>query len=125
MELVDTNVLIDVQRGLKAAEEWFATDHEVGVPGFVVMELVQAARNSDEVRKALALVDGFEVVWPSQTEYQTALDQFAKLHLPHGLGLLDALIAATAVGHGSVLNTFNDRHYRMFPGLTTVRPYRR
>ena len=42
-----------------------------------------------------------------------------------GLGLLDSLIAATAVGHGSVLNTFNDRHYRMFPGLTIVRPYRR
>ena len=52
-------------------------------------------------------------------------DQFAQLHLSQGLGLLDSLIAATAVGHGSVLNTFNDRHYRMFPGLTTVRPYRR
>lgn len=125
MELVDTDVLIDVQRGFEAAEDWFATDREVGVPGFVVMELVQDARNSDEVRKALALVEGFEIIWPSQAECQTALDQFAKLHLSHSLGLLDALIAATAVGHGSVLNTFNDRHYRMFPGLTTVRPYRR
>jgi predicted nucleic acid-binding protein len=52
-------------------------------------------------------------------------DQFAQLHLSHGLGLLDSLIAATAVGHGSALNTFNDRHYRMFAGLTIVRPYRR
>ena len=41
-----TDVLIDVQRGFKAAEDWFATDREVGVPGFVVMELVQDARNS-------------------------------------------------------------------------------
>ncbi len=45
--------------------------------------------------------------------------------MSHGLGLLDSLIAATAVGHGSVLNTFNDRHYRMFSELTIVRPYRR
>jgi predicted nucleic acid-binding protein len=124
-ELIDTDVLIDVQRGFGAAADWFATDPEVGVPGFVVMELVQDARNSDEVQKALALVDGLEVVWPSDAECQTALEEFSTLHLSHGLGLLDALIAATAVGHGGVLNTFNERHYRMFPGLTTVRPYRR
>lgn len=125
MELIDTDVLIDIQRGLGAVADWFATDPDVGVPGFVVMELVQDARNSDEVQKALALVDGLEVVWPSEEECQTALEEFSTLHLSHGLGLLDALIAATAVGHGGVLNTFNERHYRMFPGLTTVRPYRR
>ena len=125
MELIDTDVLIDIQRGLDAAADWFATDPDVGIPGFVVMELVQDARNSDEDRKALALVDGLEVVWPSEAECQTALEEFSTLHLSHGLGLLDALIAATAVGHGGVLNTFNERHYRMFPGLTTVRPYRR
>jgi len=96
MELIDTDVLIDVQRGFGAAADWFATDPDVGVPGFVVMELVQDARNSDEVQKALALVDGLEVVWPSEEECQTALEQFSTLHLSHGLGLLDALIAATA-----------------------------
>ena len=53
MELVDTDVLIDVQRGFRTAEEWFATDREIGVPGFVVMELVQYARNSDEARDRL------------------------------------------------------------------------
>ena len=125
MELIDTDVLIDVQRGFAAAADWFATDRDVGIPGFVVMELVQDARNSDEVEKALALVDGLEVVWPSEAECQTALEQSSKLHVSHGLGVLDALIAATAVGHGGVLNTFNERHYRMFPGLTTVPPYRR
>ena len=106
MELIDTDVLIDVQRGFGAAADWFATDPDVGIPGFVVMELVQDARNSDEVQKALALVDGIEVVWPSDAECQTALEQFSKLHLSHGLGLLDALIAATALGHGSVLNGY-------------------
>ena len=125
MELIDTDVLIDVQRGFAAAADWFATDRDVGIPGFVVMELVQDARNSDEVQKALALVDGLEVVWPSEAECQTALEEFSTLHLSHGLGLLDALIAATAVGHGGVLNTFNERHYRMFPGLMTLRPYQR
>lgn len=40
MELVDTDVLIDVQRGFDAAADWFSMDRDVGVPGFVVMELV-------------------------------------------------------------------------------------
>lgn len=45
-------MLIDIQRGFVAAADWFTTDPDVGVPGFVVMELVQDARNSDEVEKA-------------------------------------------------------------------------
>ena len=95
---------------LALAADWFATDPDVGVSGFVVMDLVQDARNFDEVQKGLALVDGLEIVWPSEAECQTALEQFSKLHLSHGLALLDALIAATALGHGSTLNTFDLRH---------------
>ncbi len=49
MELIDTDVLIDVQRGFSAAADWFATDPDFGIPGFVVMELVQDARNAGEV----------------------------------------------------------------------------
>ena len=30
MELIDTDVLIDVQRGFDAAADWFATDPDVG-----------------------------------------------------------------------------------------------
>lgn len=33
MELIDTDVLIDVQRGLAAAADWFATDRDVGHGG--------------------------------------------------------------------------------------------
>jgi predicted nucleic acid-binding protein len=76
MELIDTDVLIDVQRGFAAAADWFATDPDVGVPGFVVMELVQDARNSDEVQKALALVDGLEVVWPTKREGSTLVPRW-------------------------------------------------
>jgi hypothetical protein len=33
MELIDTDVLIDIQRGFGAAADWFATDPDVGIPG--------------------------------------------------------------------------------------------
>jgi predicted nucleic acid-binding protein len=56
MYLLDTNVLIDVQRGYTPALMWFATLSELSsVPGVVVMELVQDAKNMQQVRQALRL----------------------------------------------------------------------
>jgi hypothetical protein len=53
------------------------------------------------------------------------LADFTAFHVSQGLGLLDALIAACAVGLSAELCTFNDKHYRMVPGLVTVHPYTR
>ena len=42
MYLLDTDVLIDIQRGHAPAITWFASLSELPcVPGFVVMELIQ------------------------------------------------------------------------------------
>jgi predicted nucleic acid-binding protein len=43
--------------------------------------------------------------------------------LSHGLLIIDALIAATALAHGETLYTKNVRHFRMIPGLREIRPY--
>lgn len=126
MDLVDTDVLIDVQRGHPPALAWFAGLTDLpAVPGFVVMELVQDARNGREVRQALKLVAPLQVVWPTEADCARALSDFTAYHLSHGLGLLDALIAACAVGMSATLYTFNEKHYRMVPGLVTTRPYTR
>jgi predicted nucleic acid-binding protein len=77
------------------------------------------------VREALRLTAPLPVVWPTATDCQRALTDFSTLHLSHGLGLLDALIAAIAIGLGAELCTFNDKHYRIVPGLVTVQPYTR
>jgi predicted nucleic acid-binding protein len=126
MNLVDTDVLIDIQRGHPPAVAWFAGLTELPlVPGFVVMELIQDARNAGEVNQALKLVAPLPVVWPSEVDCNRALADFAALHLSHGLGLLDALIAASAIGRSATLYTFNAKHYRSVPGLTMAEPYTR
>jgi len=126
MDLVDTDVLIDVQRGHPPALAWFGGLADLpAVPGFVVMELVQDARNAREVRQALKLGAPLQVVWPTGTDCTRALSDFTAYHLSHGLGLLDALIAACAVGLSATLYTFNDKHYRVVPGLVTAQPYTR
>ncbi len=124
MELLDTDVLIDVQRGHPPALDWFSELSDLpAIPGFVVMELIQDARNGSEVRKALKLIAPLTVVWPTEIDCQRALSELATYHLSHGLGLLDALIAACAVGMAATLNTFNAKHYRAVPGLVTAQPY--
>lgn len=126
MLLLDTDVLIDVQRGHKPALAWFSGLADVpSVPGFVVMELIQGAHDAKQVRAAQKLTAPLPVVWPTEADRARALADFTTLHLSHGLGLLDAVIAACAVGLGAELCTFNDKHYKLVQGLTTLQPYKR
>ncbi|MGL4461122.1 MAG: type II toxin-antitoxin system VapC family toxin [Planctomycetia bacterium] len=126
MFLLDTDILIDVQRGHAPAVAWFSSLSDLpGVPGLVVMELVQGCRDSRQVRGVLRLAGPLPVVWPTADDGRRALTDFSTFHLSHGLGLLDALIAATAVGAGAELCTFNAKHYRFVPGIAIVQPYQR
>jgi predicted nucleic acid-binding protein len=126
MDLLDTDVMIDMQRGHPPALAWFAglTDTPL-IPGIVVMELIQDARDKAEVQKALTLAAPFPIVWPTEADCSRALADFTAFHLSHSLGLLDALIAACAVGRSARLLTFNEKHYRVVPGLTFAAPYTR
>ena len=99
MYLLDTDVLIDIQRGHTPAIEWFSSLTELpSVPGFVIMELVQASQNTQQVRRALQLVAPLPVVWTTAADCARALSDFTTYHLSDRLGLIDALIAACAVG---------------------------
>ena len=122
--LLDSDILIDIQRGYAPAFEWFETLEELpSIPGLVIMELVQDALNSKQVQKVLKLVAPLPIVWPTETDCARALSDFTAYHLSHKLGLLDSLIAACAVGRGVTLCTFNLKHYQVITGLVTSQPY--
>lgn len=126
MYLVDTEVPIDVWRGHAPALECFAGRAEPpAVPGFVLMELMQDAANRRQLRQVMRMVAPMTVVWPTEPDCARALSSFAAYRLSHGLGLLDALIAASAAGRGAKLHTFNLKHYRFVPGLDVEEPYAR
>ena len=126
MYLLDTDILIDIQRGYTPAIDWFSSLTELpSVPGFVVMELVQNSQNSQQVRITLQLVAPLPVVWATEADCIRALSDFTTSHLSNSLGLLDALIAACAVGRGLTLCTFNVKHYRVVPNLVTAQSYGR
>ena len=124
MLIVDTDILIDVQRGNPAALAWFSGLIELpSVPGFVVMELFQGCQNGRDVMLTKKLVSHLPVIWPTELECNRALTDFSKLYLSHRLGLLDALIANCAIGRNATLCSFNEKHYLALPGLILSAPY--
>lgn len=124
MYLLDTDIMIDVERGHPPAVAWFKSLSELpSIPGLVAMELIQDAQNSQQVRKALKLVAPLPILWPTEVDCDHALSNFTAYHLSHNLGLIDSLIGACAVGLSATLCTFNVKHYKVVPGLSMEQPY--
>jgi predicted nucleic acid-binding protein len=121
--LLDTDILIDVARNYPPAIAWLMGIGTVGLPGLVAMELLKGCRNLSVQRRVERQLQVYPYYWPTLADCQRAYQDFATYRLSHGLGLIDALIGATAVGCGETLATFNVKHYAVIAGLTTVQPY--
>lgn len=125
MILLDTDVMVDVLRGYEPAKEWLELAQEIGVPGLVAMELIQGCQNAKEQKLLEKALSEYQLYWPDEDHCNLALARFSSHHLSHNIGLLDALIAETAIGANAELATFNIKHYRVFRGLQSIQPYER
>jgi predicted nucleic acid-binding protein len=115
--LLDTDVMVDFLRGHPPAVAWLSgLPPPIGLPGIVAMELIQGCRNVVEQRRVEKELQRFARYWPSVADCQRAYHDFAAYHLGGGAGLLDVLIAHTAVGLNEPLATFNVKHYRVISG---------
>jgi predicted nucleic acid-binding protein len=123
--LLDTDVAVDILRGHAPAIAWLQGlgAAPVGLPGLVVMELLQGCQNKPEQARVEQFCQAYALFWPTTADCQKALHEFAAYHLSHNLGLLDALIGNCAVGLNEPLATFNVRHYQVISGLQTIQPY--
>ena len=127
MILLDTDIMIDVLRGHEPAVNWLRVmlDQEIGLPGLVAMELLQGCQNIREQKRLEKHLSIFSLFWAGPEDCSRALKIFAAYRLSDQLGLLDALIAETAIGLGASLATFNVKHYRVLVELKTIQPYKR
>lgn len=125
MILLDTDVVVDILRNHPPAIAWLQGlgTAPLGLPGLVVMELLQGCQNKGEQQRVEQFCRPYGLCWPSVSDCQRALQDFAAFHLSHNLGLLDALIAHTAVGLGEPLATFNVKHYGVITALNTIQAY--
>ena len=125
MILLDTDVMVDILRGYEPAREWLKSAQEIGVPGLVAMELIQGCQNAREQKQLEKTLSAYQLLWPDENDCNRALLSFSSHHLSDNIGMLDALIAETAIGVNAELATFNVKHYRVLKGLQSVQPYER
>ena len=119
--LVDTDVLIDYLRGFPAAIR-FVTAHSdrIIVSAMSVAELYAGVRGGAQEEECQALSNFLSLfpVVPVSADIAKSGGLYRREYGgSHGVGLADAVIAATAVASDAVLKTLNIRHFPMFERL--------
>jgi predicted nucleic acid-binding protein len=87
------------------------------------MELIVGCRNRAELQRLGRFLRRFTMLDLTESIGQSAVALLRQYRLSHGLLIIDALIAATALAHGETLSPKNVRHFRMIPDLQVIRPY--
>lgn len=117
--LIDTDVFIWYMRGNKKAYAVIERDIDVHVSVITYMELVQGMRNKNELhamRRALKQWNAHLLYINEEISIQ-GLFLLEYYYLSHSLQIADALIAATALSHGLIILTGNEKHYAMIRNL--------
>lgn len=122
--LVDTDVLIDYLRGVGQAVSFLERVRgPLLVSAISVAELYSGVREGAERKAMESFLTAFELVVVDGIVAARGGLYRRKYGGSHGVGLADALIAATAETRRARLATLNRRHFPMFDGV--VVPYRR
>ena len=121
--LVDTDVLIWFLRGQLSARRAIEDCDSVELSVVTYMELVQGARDKEELRLLRLTIrrNGWRVLPLTEDISHRATMYIESYTLSHGLRLADALIAASAVQCGAALMTANTRHYECIPDMALER----
>jgi predicted nucleic acid-binding protein len=122
--LVDSDVLVDFLRGRTEAVAWVREHQaELAVSPITVAELYVGARSPAEEERLEAFLALFPEATIGRREAREAGSLRRRFGPSHGVGLADALVAATALSQGLTVATLNVKHFPMLPGLEP--PYRK
>lgn len=126
MLLLDSDFVIEIQRGSADAANWLAsTTEELGLPAPVAWEILYGSRNKAELRKSNQFLTSFNVISVSPADSALVESLIISHVLSSGLSLADFLIAAQAISRNATLVTFNIKHFKVLPNLDVLVPYQR
>ena len=119
--LLDTDVLVDFFRGHSKAIVFVNThSNRIILSSIVVAELYAGVKGDNEQVALDNFVSLFRVV-PVSADIAKAGGLYKRDYgRSHGVGLADAIIAATAEAENAELKTLNIKHYPMLKGLRTA-----
>ena len=116
--LIDTDVLVDFLRGYSRGVTFVNTHSaQIILSSIVVAELYAGVKGEAERTALENFVSLFHVV-PVTAEIAKVGGLYKRDYgKSHGVGLADAIIAATAEAEKAELKTLNTKHYPMIKGL--------
>lgn len=122
--LIDTDVLIDYLRANADAVSYLENLHEVPLISVITVAELHAGVREGSERTALSdFLEAFEIA-PLTKEIASAGGLYRRdFGASHGVGLNDALIAATAHVNNAELVTLNRKHFPMLASVTV--PYQK
>ena len=121
--LIDTDVLIEVGRGVKEAVICLQQIEQKASPAISTisqMELTIGCSSKSELRSLDRFLSRFRIVKLNEQISDTAIDLLHRYRLSHGLLIADALIAATELSLDASFLTRNQRDYRFIKGLSLL-----
>jgi predicted nucleic acid-binding protein len=123
--LLDTNILVDMLRGYRAAITWMQTNFGVAlaIPPLVRMEIVLGAQNKTEQDRVTKLLSPYPILYPSEIDAQLAMTLFETHHLSHQVEIIDCFIAAMSIRWKLPIYTRNVKDLGVFPGIIVRVPY--
>ena len=126
LPLVDTDVWIDFLRGIPQAVAFVSKlPNDVAISSISVAELYAGVRDGVESQALKDLLDTLEIIDLNRDIAQAGGLIRREHGKTHGVGLNDALIAATAVNRNACLHTLNVKHYPSLRKNQVAQPYRK
>ncbi len=126
MIILDTDILIDLLRSNPSRLLWFEKEFQQGqtlsVSLVTKLELLRGCKNKSERKTVLDWLQSFQLIYISEEISQKTEELFEKYYPKQGIGILDAIIAATAISERAVLYTSNQKHFKGLPGLQLKGP---
>jgi predicted nucleic acid-binding protein len=116
--LIDTDILVDFFRGHSLAVNFISINSpQIILSSIVVAELYAGIKTNAERTALDNFISIFRII-PVTSEIAKSGGLYKyKYGKSHGIGLADAIIAATAQAENADLKTLNIRHYPMFKNL--------
>ena len=121
--LVDTDILIDVSRGIPIAINRLQSEANksiLAISTITQMELIVGCRNKTELQNLEKFLRYYTIIKVNELISDKAIELLTLYRLSHGLLIPDGLIAATAIVANAPLLSKNQRDYRFISELNLL-----
>lgn len=124
--VIDTTVFVDFFREKKVASKFLlSTKEPLIISRVVLMELVRGLKSKREIKimvKQLRALE-VEILEINEKISMAAGELFERYYHSHGLGIMDALVAASAIASKEKLVSHNIKHFTFIKELNLIKPY--